>query len=76
MADRHLEGSLGFPCGLAGKESTAMRETWVRSLGQEDPLEKGMVICSSTVAWRVRPDAVTNTFISFIFLPDSGEPGL
>ena len=33
---------LGFPGGSAGKESTAMRETWVRSLGWEDPLEKGL----------------------------------
>ena len=27
----------GFPCGSAGEESTAMRETWVRSLGWEYP---------------------------------------
>ena len=26
---------------------------WVRSLGQEDPLEKGMTIHSSTLAWRI-----------------------
>ena len=32
---------LGFPYGSAGKESAAMRETWVRSLGWENPLEKG-----------------------------------
>ena len=30
----------------------AMRETWVRSLGQEDPLEKGMATHSSILAWR------------------------
>ena len=29
----------------------AMRETWVRSLGQEDPLEKEMATHSSTSAW-------------------------
>ena len=34
-------------------ESTAMRETWVRSLGQEDPLEKGMATHSSLLAWRI-----------------------
>ena len=31
----------------------AMRETWVRSLGQEDPLEKGMATHSSILAWRL-----------------------
>ena len=30
-----------------------MQETWVRSLGQEDPLEKEMAIHSSTLAWRI-----------------------
>ena len=35
-----------------GKESPAMRETKVQSLGQEDPLEKGMAIHSSILAWR------------------------
>ena len=30
-----------------------MRETWVRSLGREDPLEKEMVTHSSTLAWRI-----------------------
>ena len=29
------------------------RETWVLSLGQEDPLEKGMAIHSSILAWRI-----------------------
>ena len=28
-----------------------MRETWVRSLGREDPLEKEMATHSSTLAW-------------------------
>ena len=31
----------------------AMQETWVLSLGQEDPLEKGMATHSSTRAWEV-----------------------
>ena len=31
----------------------AMRETWVRSLGREDPLEKEMAIHSSILAWRI-----------------------
>ena len=30
-----------------------MRETWVQSLGQEDPLEKEMAPHSSTLAWRI-----------------------
>ena len=31
----------------------AMQETWVLSLGQEDPLEKEMATCSSILAWRI-----------------------
>ena len=31
----------------------AMPETWVRSLGQEDPLEKRMATHSSVLAWRI-----------------------
>ena len=34
-------GFLGFHDGSAGKESTCNVETWVQSLGWEDPLEKG-----------------------------------
>ena len=34
------------------KNLPAMQETWVRSLGQEDGLEKGMATRSSTLAWR------------------------
>ena len=30
-----------------------MQETWVRSLVQENPLEKGMATHSSTLAWRI-----------------------
>ena len=30
-----------------------MRETWVRSLGREDPLEKVMAIHSSILAWEI-----------------------
>ena len=30
-----------------------MRETWVRFLGQEDPLEKGTAIHSSILAWEI-----------------------
>ena len=30
-----------------------MQETWVQSLGQEDPLEKEMATHSSTFAWKI-----------------------
>ena len=35
------------------KNLPAMRETWIQSLGGEDPLEKGMTTHSSTLAWRI-----------------------
>ena len=87
---------MGFPCSLAGKESTcnagdpgsipgsgrspgeeidypfeyswaslvaqtiknllAMWDTWVQSLGWEDPLEEGMAAHSSILAWRISMD--------------------
>ena len=42
------------------KRLPTMQETWVRSLGQEDPLEKAMATHSSVLAWRI---------------PGTGEPG-
>ena len=35
------------------KNPPVMRETWVRSLGWEDALEKGTCICSSVLAWKL-----------------------
>ena len=35
------------------KNPPAMWETWIRSLGWEDPLEKGMAAHSSILAWRL-----------------------
>ena len=35
------------------KHLPAVRETWVRSLGQEDPLEKEMATHSSILTWRI-----------------------
>ena len=35
------------------KNLPAMQETWVRSLGREDPREKGMATHSSILAWRI-----------------------
>ena len=42
------------------KNPPAMRETWVQSLGWEDPLEKGNATLSIILAWRI---------------PGTGEPG-
>ena len=48
-----------FPLGLTSlvaqmvKRLSTIRETWVPSLGQEDPLEKEMAILSSTIAWKI-----------------------
>ena len=42
------------------KRLSTMRETWVRSLGQEDSLEKAMATHSSILAWRI---------------PRTGKPG-
>ena len=46
-------GKLGFPGGADGKELLAMQVTQVRSLGQENPLEKGMATHSIILAWRI-----------------------
>ena len=35
------------------KNLPAMQDTWVHSVGQEDPLEKGMATHSSVLAWRI-----------------------
>ena len=61
---RHLvviKWSKTEPCSYPGaslvaqmvKCLPAMWETWVRFLGQEDPLEKEMAIHSSTLAWKI-----------------------
>ena len=49
------------PCVIHGaslvtqmvKNLPVMQEIWVQSLGQEDPLEKGMATYSSILAWRI-----------------------
>ena len=35
------------------KNLPAMQKTWVQSLGQEDPLEKGMATHPSIIAWKI-----------------------
>ena len=43
----------GFPVAQVVKCLPARRETWVRFLGQEDPLEKEMASHSTSLAWKV-----------------------
>ena len=38
---------------MMSKNLPAMQETWVLSLGREDPLEEGMATHSSILAWRI-----------------------
>ena len=54
------------------KHLPAMRETWVRFLGGEDPLDKEMAIHSRTLAWKIpwteEPDRLQSIYLSvFIF---------
>ena len=43
------------------KNPPAMWETWVRSLGWEDPLEEGMATHPSIIAWRVPTGRLANS---------------
>ena len=45
--------SISFPGAQMGKNLPAMRKTWVRSLGWEDPLENRTATHSSVLAWRI-----------------------
>ena len=53
LEEAAFEPGLGFPGGSVGKNLPAMRETRVRSLSWEDPLEKEMATHSSTLAWKI-----------------------
>ena len=44
---------MGFPGGSDGKESACNAGDLIQSLGQEDPLEKGVATHSSILAWRI-----------------------
>ena len=44
---------MGFSGGSVVKNLAAMQETWVQSLGWEDPLKKEMSTHSSILAWRI-----------------------
>ena len=48
-----LQYSWAFVLAQLVKTVPAMRETWVQSLGWEDPLEKGRATHSSILAWRI-----------------------
>ena len=45
--------NMDFPGGLDGKESACNAGDWVQFLGWEDPLEKGIAIHSSILAWGI-----------------------
>ena len=54
VRNRESHGKNWASCvALRVKHLPAMWETWVRSLGQEDPLEKKMAAHSSTLAWKI-----------------------
>ena len=44
---------VGFLEAQMVKNLPVMQETWVQSLGQDNPLEKGMAHHSSILAWRI-----------------------
>ena len=51
--DHPLQYSLASLVAQLVKNPPAMRETWVRSLDWEDPLEKGKATHSSILTWRI-----------------------
>ena len=61
------------------KNLPAMWETWVRSLGWEDPLEMGLATRSSILAWRIpwtsrkESDTTERLSLSFFFWADSSN---
>ena len=47
------KNKMGWFVSQLGNNLPAARETWVQSLGWEDPLEKGKATHSSILAWRI-----------------------
>ena len=47
---------MGFLSGSVVKILPATQETWVQLLGQQDPLEEGMAVHSSILAYRIHMD--------------------
>ena len=54
------------------KRLLTMQETWIRSLGQEDPLEKEMATHSSTLAWKI-PEMEEPGRLQFMWLQRVGH---
>ena len=54
-----------FPVAQTVKNLPSVQETWIQTLGWEDPLEKGMAIHSSILAWKItwteEPGRLTTT---------------
>ena len=53
MNNALIKLTFGFPAAQMVKHLPAIRETQLRSLGWEDPPEKGMATHSSIIAWRI-----------------------
>ena len=54
VVNAHAVGS--SPVAQTIKTLLTMHETWITSLGWEDPLEEGMAAHSSILAWRIPKD--------------------
>ena len=52
LLNESIKHYMGFPGGSVVKNLPVMWETWVQSLGWEDPLEEGMATHLSVLAWR------------------------
>ena len=52
------------------KRLSTMRETWVRTVGREDLLEKEMAIHSSTIAWKIQ--TIQGYIVYTFWVPISG----
>ena len=59
-----LQYSWAFIVAQLVKNPPTMQESWVRSLGWEDPLEKGKATNSSILAWRIPWVAKSQTWLS------------
>ena len=53
LLDKYKQGWGASLVAFSVKNPPGMRETWVRYLGWEDPLEEGMATHSSSLAWRI-----------------------
>ena len=79
MSGRSPGEGIGYPLRYSSaslvaqmiKNPPAMQETWVRSLGQEDPLEKGMATQSSLLAWIILCTEEPGGIQSMGVLPES-----